>query len=325
MNNETTSGSEMTNQDDTNWLQTPVLLLIFNRPDTTKRVFEAIRKARPKKLFVAADGPRLHKPDDAHKCAEARRIATSVDWDCEVKTFFRQDNVGCGKGPSGGISWFFTHVDEGIILEDDCLPSPLFFRFCTELLERYRTDTRVMEVGGNTFIDEANRDKDYSYYFSSHNNIWGWATWRRAWAFYDFEMRDYKEIVDKGYLKSSFPSPYELNYFKWILDKTYANIQQVSWWDYQWELYRRINSGLAIVPQQNMIVNIGLGADATHTLEEDGTGSDLKFEEMNFPLKHPEFVLQDIRKDELFFRKTFTTPASRIKSRIKDLFPVLKS
>ncbi len=313
------------NKDAARQLDTPVLLLIFNRPDTTKRVFEAIRKERPKRLFIAADGPRPNKPDDAKRCAEAREIATAVDWDCELKTFFRDGNVGCGQGPAGGINWFFEHVDEGIILEDDCLPSPLFFRFCAELLDRYRNDTRVMEIGGNTFLDEAIRDKEYSYYFSSHNNIWGWATWKRAWALYDFEMRNYKTIVENGYLKSCFPSFYEYNYFKWILDRTYANIKNVSWWDYQWELCRRLNSGLAIVPQRNLIINIGLGADATHTLEEDGTGSDLKFEDIQFPLKHPEFVLQDIRKDELFFRKTFTTPASRIKSRIKDLFPVLKS
>ncbi len=313
------------NKDAARQLDTPVLLLIFNRPDTTKRVFEAIRKERPKRLFIAADGPRPNRPDDAKRCAEAREIVMAVDWDCELKTFFRDGNVGCGQGPAGGINWFFEHVDEGIILEDDCLPSPLFFRFCAELLDRYRNDTRVMEIGGNTFLDEAIRDKDYSYYFSSHNNIWGWATWKRAWALYDFEMRNYKNIVEKGYLKSCFPSFYEYNYFKWILDRTYANIKNVSWWDYQWELCRRLNSGLAIVPQRNLIVNIGLGADATHTLEEDGTGSDLKFEDIQFPLKHPEFVLQDIRKDELFFRKTFTTPASRIKSRIKDLFPVLKS
>ncbi|MBA4056200.1 MAG: nucleotide-diphospho-sugar transferase, partial [Marivirga sp.] len=182
MNDEIHIGSKI-NPEEIQGLETPVLLLIFNRPDTTRRVFEAIRKARPKRLFVAADGPRQHKPEDADRCAKARKIATDVDWECEVKTFFRDTNVGCGRGPSGGISWFFEHVDEGIILEDDCLPSPLFFRFCAELLERYRDDKRVMEIGGNTFMDEANRDKEYSYYFSSHNNIWGWATWKRAWAF----------------------------------------------------------------------------------------------------------------------------------------------
>ncbi|MBA4054970.1 MAG: nucleotide-diphospho-sugar transferase, partial [Marivirga sp.] len=127
-----------------------------------------------------------------------------------------------------------------------------------------------------------------------------------------------------GYLKSSFPYLYEFDFFKWKLDNTYANIESVSWWDYQWELLRRVNSGLAIVPQRNLIINIGLGADATHTLSESGVGADLRFEELDFPLKHPEFVLQDGRKDELFFRKAFTTPSSRIKSRIKNLFPVLR-
>lgn len=305
-------------------LDTPVLLLIFNRPQTTKRVFEAIRNARPKKLFVAADGPRSNKPGEDEKCSEARRIATNVDWECDVKTFFRDENVGCGRGPAEGISWFFDNVQEGIILEDDCLPSPLFFRFCEELLDRYRHDNRVMEIGGNTFLNEKHRDKEYSYYFSSHNNIWGWATWRRAWALYDFKIKGYESIVRSGDLKSSFPYLYEFDFFKWKLDYTYANIENVSWWDYQWELVRRVNSGLAIVPQRNLILNIGLGPDATHTLSEDGVGASLVFEELDFPLRHPEFILQDSRKDELFFRWAFTTPLSRLKSRIKDLFPVLK-
>jgi len=306
-------------------LDTPVLLLIFNRPDTTKQVFEAIREFQPSKLFVAADGPRPNKPGEYEKCEEARRIATAVDWDCEVKTFFRDSNVGCGIGPAGGISWFFQCVEEGIILEDDCLPSPLFFRFCSELLERYRDDKRVMQIGGSNFIEESIRDKDYSYYFSNHNNTWGWATWKRAWDLYDFDMSNYDLIKSSGYLANCFTYHHEFTFFKWILDRTYADIQHVSWWDYQWELARRINSGIVIVPQCNLIINIGLRADATHTVNEKGTGSKLKFEELTFPLNHPEFELTDNVKDKIFFNLEITTFALRMKLKVKALLRGVQS
>src|SRR5882762_10017668 len=144
---------------------TPVLFLIFNRPETTRRVMEAIRKIRPKKLYIAADGPRPDREDDVDKCREVREIASVIDWDCDVTKLFRKENLGCGKGPSSAITWFFEHETEGIILEDDCLPSPSFFSFCAELLERYRYDTRIMEIGGNNFEKGISTGKD-SYFFS---------------------------------------------------------------------------------------------------------------------------------------------------------------
>lgn len=301
-------------------LDIPVLLIVFNRPGTTKRVFEAIRKEKPRRLFVAADGPRLDMPGEAEKCAMARKYATAVDWDCELKTFFREENLGCGQGPAGAISWFFQHVEEGIILEDDCLPSHHFFMFCAELLRQYRDDSRVMEIGGTNFLDQSFHD-GYSYYFSNHNMIWGWATWRRAWNLYDFEMKLYKKIRDAGYLKSCFKSHCEFDYFKEIFDKTVANIRSLTWWDYQWEFARRINSGLTIVPRRNLVVNIGIGADATHTLDPHGAGSDLKLEELEFPLIHPEFVLADNKKDDLFFKNTLTTGVTRMKASVKKVIP----
>ncbi|WP_276372003.1 nucleotide-diphospho-sugar transferase [Chryseolinea sp. H1M3-3] len=299
----------------------PVLFMIFNRAETTRKVFDAIRQEKPKRLFVAADGPRANKPGEAEKCEEVRKIATAVDWDCEVKTLFRSENLGCGRAPAGAITWFFEHVEEGIILEDDCLPSHDFFLYCAELLERYRNDNRIMEIGGNNFLDTAHKQLDYSYYFSNHNMIWGWATWRRAWKIYDFEMKLYNKVRDSEYLKSCFRSDYELDYFKWIFDKTVGAIQNVTWWDYQWEFIRRINSGLTIIPQKNLVVNLGLGTDATHTLDPNGAGHNLKLEPLSFPLKHPEFVVPDVKKDDSFFRNTFTTGLSRIKWSLKKVIP----
>ncbi|HKZ36424.1 MAG TPA: hypothetical protein VJ184_02160, partial [Chryseolinea sp.] len=149
----------------------PVLFMIFNRPETTKRVFESIRNERPHRLFVAADGPRPNKPGEAEMCAEARKIATAVDWECEVKTLFREENLGCGRAPARAITWFFENVERGIILEDDCLPSHDFYLFCSILLERYRYDSRIMEIGGNNFLSDSMSDQEPSYYFSNHNMI----------------------------------------------------------------------------------------------------------------------------------------------------------
>src|SRR5688572_947806 len=300
----------------------PVLFMVFNRPDTTQKVFEAIRREKPKRLFIAADGPRPNKPGEVEKCEEVRKLATAVDWECEVKTLFRSENLGCGRAPAGAITWFFEQVEEGIILEDDCLPSHEFFMFCAELLERYRHDARVMEIGGNNLLDTTDRlPADYSYYFSHHNMIWGWATWRRAWKVYDFEMSLYKKVRDTEFLECCFNNDHELNYFKYIFDKTISTVNTVSWWDYQWEFLRRINSGLTIVPQKNLVLNLGLGSNATHTVDSKGPGFDLKFESLTFPLKHPEFVLADVKRDDVFFKKTFTNGISRIKNSLKKVIP----
>ncbi len=168
-------------------MRSPVLFLVFNRPDSTRKVFDAIRSARPPKLYITADGPRPDRPAEAKLCSEVRAIASAVDWPCEVKTLFRESNLGCKAGVSSGITWFFSHEDEGIILEDDVLPVPTFFNFCDEMLERYRDDARVSMISGCNLISNHFSPKQ-SYFFSRYNLIWGWATWRRAWQHYDVAM-----------------------------------------------------------------------------------------------------------------------------------------
>ena len=154
-------------------MHSPVLFLVFNRPETTRQVFEAIRTAKPPRLYIAADGPRLEREGERASCEEVRKIALEVDWECDVNTLFRVENLGCKRGPSEGISWFFEHEDEGIILEDDCLPDQSFFSFCEELLERYRNDTRIMAISGNNF-QHGRKRTEYSYYFSRYFHGWGW-------------------------------------------------------------------------------------------------------------------------------------------------------
>ena len=303
---------------------TPVLFLIFNRPETTRKVMEAIRQIRPAKLYIAADGPRENRIEDIDKCRESREIASIIDWDCDVTKLFRNENWGCGKGPASAISWFFEHETEGIILEDDCLPSPSFFFFCAELLERYRYDTRIMEIGGNNFERENTKGKDDSYFFSNMIYIWGWATWRRAWKLYDYEMKHYNEITNKGYLEGHYDFNYEREHFNYIFEKMHTGDHRTSRktvWDYQWQFVCKINSGLIVVPQKNLVRNLGFGADATNTKDPLAMGHDLKLCEMDFPLNHPEFTMVARRRDHRYFNEICSSRVTRIKSNVKRFIP----
>lgn len=285
---------------------TPVLLIIFNRADTTKLVFEAIRKARPPRLYVAADGPRPHVAADQQKCAEARKIVERVDWPCEVKTLFHDKNLNCGKAPSTAMSWFFENEEQGIILEDDCLPSQSFFRYCQELLGKYKDDSRVMHIGGNNFLGGWRNDPDYSYYFSRSGHIWGWATWRRAWQTFDFDILLYTKLKQKGFFDHFFLNRLEKVYRLRKFDKTVANRGKVDWWDYQWDFARFSNSGLAIVPGKNLVKNLGFGEGATHTVNGSGEFNKLEAQELNFPLQHPPFIIRDIESDKKYFKRFIT-------------------
>lgn len=298
----------------------PVLFLIFNRPATTQVVFDEIRKAKPKKLFIGADGPRTHREGDAEKCRACREIVSKVDWDCEVKTLFREENLGCGHAISGAISWFFDHVEEGIILEDDTKPSEDFFRFCAEMLEYYRDDDRVMEIGGSSLPNRHTDDSEYSYFFSDWDYIWGWATWRRAWKHFDYSMKLYPKVTEQRYLLSNYTSIYERYYMEFMLNRSYYESNDVTWWSVQWGFARKINSGLVVVPTKNMVVNLGFGNDATNTTNAS-QWSFLKFEEMKFPLKHPEFVIHDRLTDKEIFRRFSTNWYTRLKCHIKDITP----
>ena len=305
-------------------LTTPVLFMIFNRPETTRKVMEGIRRVRPTKLYIVADGPRRNVKEDIEKCKAAREIASVVDWDCAVTKLFRDENLGCGNGPSSAMTWFFEREEEGIILEDDCLPSPSFFFFCADLLERYRHDTRIMEIGGTNFESEKVRGKEYSYFFSNMIYIWGWATWRRAWKLYDYEMGHYEEITKKRYLEGHFDFAYEVEHFNYIFEKMHSGDERTSRktvWDYQWQFICKINSGLVIVPEKNLVTNLGFGSDATNTKNPLGAGHDLKMEEIEFPLRHPEFIMVDKKRDHRYFNEICSSRSYRIKSTIKQYVP----
>jgi hypothetical protein len=276
-------------------MKTPVALIIFNRPDCTERVFEAIAKAKPEKFLVAADGPRPGKPGDVEKCAATRAVIDAVDWDCEVLTNYSEINLGCKMRPVTGINWVFEQVEEAIILEDDCLPHPSFFPFCEELLERYRDDERVMMIGGINFLSEW-KTPYQSYHFSYFGGTWGWASWRRAWQLYDPDIKVWPRVIDARLLEQLFPNPHHYGYWIDIFQQVYHGaLEDV--WDYQWLLACWINSGYRIFPEVNLISNIGFREDATHTFGESPMAN-MSTKEISIPLKHPPFVVRSVDADE---------------------------
>jgi len=268
--------------------RSPVLFMVFNRPQTTERVFEAVRKARPSRLYVAADGPRVSREGEARRCELVRAIATAVDWPCEVRTLFRDANLGCKAAVSSAITWFFEHEPEGIILEDDCLPHPSFFAYCDALLERYRHEQQVFCVSGVNFIAK-HWQPDTSYYFSRYAHIWGWASWRRAWQHYDVSMASWRASRDDGLLRATFPdSGPERRYWRQIFDRVSSG--EIDTWDYQWAYACWRQRGLTCLPRANLITNIGFGADATHTVSAESKMANLPVSNLALPFTHPERV-----------------------------------
>jgi hypothetical protein len=270
---------------------TPILFLIFNRPDTTQKVFAEIRKQQPKYLFVAADGAREDKEGEKEKCEQARRIVIdNIDWDCEVKTLFREQNLGCGRAVSSAITWFFEHVEQGIILEDDCLPTQSFFSFCSEMLDRYKLDQRISTIAGANILDGWEKD-GASYLFSFHAGIWGWATWKRVWDEYDLYIKKWANPAVVDLFSHKIPNLSERNIYQKGFDRILAG--DVFTWDFQLVFLRIITSRFGIIPKNNMITNIGFRQDATNTLDADSPLAELPSREMNFPLHHPAIIMVD--------------------------------
>jgi hypothetical protein len=275
---------------------TPVLFLIFNRPDTTQKIFEVIREIQPKHLFIAADGPRKNKPDDIQKCKETRMIFNQIDWECELKTLFRDENLGCGRAVSSALTWFFNNVEEGIILEDDCLPDLSFFSYCEELLERYRENDEVMLIAGSNCHSEI-VPPDVSYYFASVLSIWGWAAWRSTWQKYVYDANKISQKQFKLALNSSFRSNKIKRYWLWIFDL--MRMHQTDTWDYQLFFSILINKGLSIVPCKNMISNLGFNENATHTFDTNNQRSNLPTFDIG-TLIHPSEIKQCIETNEYY-------------------------
>lgn len=297
-------------------LKTPVLFLIFNRLDTTKQVFEAIKKAKPSKLYVAADGARENKEGEKEKVEAVRNyVMQNIDWDCEVKTLFREKNLGCKYAVSSAITWFFENEEQGIILEDDCLPSQSFFWYCEELLNRYKDDMRVWHISGHKPI-YLGRDK-FSYNFSRFTQIWGWATWANRWKYYDVEIKKFNK--DLLYKYEFFREDYENASREKILENVVNG--NINTWDYQWNFTVRINNGMAIRPAVNLVANIGFGEGATHTVNKNLEVELNKAQEIEFPLAHPDFMMIYKENDKIFGEKNLDQRFfTRLKNKLKRMF-----
>jgi hypothetical protein len=257
----------------------PILLIVFNRPEKTKIIFEKLREIEPKRLYVAFDGPRDGNKADFVDCATVKKIVSGVDWECEVVKLEREKNLGCKFAVSSAIDWFFVNEEQGIILEDDCLPSTSFFQFCNELLREYKYDPRIMAITG--FCEDDNKRFDHAdYFYSNLGSVWGWATWRRAWSFYDIEMTGLEAYIERGLLARLYG---EEGHARGEILKSVKR-GKIDTWDYQWSFAINKNGGLCIVPCLNLVRNIGFGVGATHTTKSESRIK--KINEIHFPLKH---------------------------------------
>ena len=269
----------------------PLLLIIFNRPDLVGKLMERLREIRPQKLFIAADGPRPDRPGEALACQETRAETLSIDWPCEVHRLESDENQGCKLGASRAITWFFEHVEEGIILEDDCIPDPSFFRFCGELLERYRHEPRVAIISGNNF----QKDRcNHSYYFSVYPHIWGWASWRRVWNQYDLEMSGWSGNPDS--LKRAIPNARARRNFAKKLNLVKSGVKNS--WAYPLSHLCLSRNLFSINPDHNLVDNIGFDERATHTTETNAESKLPAATPMSFPLSHPNGIEIDRRADQ---------------------------
>lgn len=274
-------------------MNTPLVLFIFKRPQTTQKVFDVIRQARPKQLLVLADAPRKDRPDEAEKCAAARAIIDQVDWDCEIIRNYAETNRGVGNQFATGLAWVFEQVERAIILEDDCVVDPTFFPFADELLDRYQNDPRIFTISAQNV--QPRRNCRESYYFSRYPHIWGWATWRRAWQHYDYHMKRWEQLRQTPFLKELLVDSNTVHYWTEHFENAYN--RTIQGWDYQWTFASWLQGGLSIIPNVNMVQHIGFGEDSTHFQNNDPRLINPPPEPIAFPLVHPPYVLRNVQAD----------------------------
>ena len=277
-------------------LETPVVFLIFNRPSVTTKSFASVRAARPKNLYVVADGPRLEHPGDGAACEKARAVVEAVDWPCVVETNYSSVNLGCRGRVASGLSWAFERTSEAIILEDDCVPHPNFFHYAESLLRRYRDDERIMSISGFNPLGRT-PGVGSSYHFTRQSFVWGWATWRRAWSHYDLDMKRWPEFRDGDGMKVVHPSRRAARYWSRMMELTYQC--KIDTWDYQWYFACWLQNGLWVIPTANLVRNIGFSPDATHTTRPSPLAA-VEAVDVSLPLVHPTHFLPNDGYTEAF-------------------------
>jgi hypothetical protein len=281
---------------------TPILLIAWHRPHTTQQVINAIRAVKPTRMFVACDGPNPSRPEEAAKVRATREvIEREIDWPCTIERRYSEVNQGCKVGVSSAINWFFDQVEDGIILEDDCVPHPDFLHFCSTLLDVYRDDQRVWVISGTNFQNGQKRG-DGSYYFSRYNHIWGWATWRRAWQHYERDMSFWPEWKLSEDWAKKLPNPAERRSWLKVFDRVYAGM--IDTWDYQWTASVWYRGGLTATPNCNLVSNIGFGQDGAHTKKGGGELENMAVEPLG-EIVHVDNVVQDDIADAYSFQHVF--------------------
>lgn len=279
-------------------ISTPVVIIVFNRPDKARRILERIAEAQPPELFVIADGPRKYSSDDQKLCKETRDLFEEVDWDCVVHRNYSSANLGLRDRFSTGLSWVFSKTERAIILEDDCLPHKDFFLYCDALLEKYDDNNKVMDITGtNVFEFWNNNEQDY--FFSHHGMIWGWATWQDMWEKYDPQMNSWQKESVREQVREQIDDDTVFRYVKRIFDKVYT--QEIDTWDYQWGFAKILQSGLSVVPSKNLISNIGFGSGTHHNnSDEIDPRANIPTHGLSFPLNHPEEIATDVAYDNKY-------------------------
>ena len=301
--------------------ETPVALIIFNRPEQTKRVFEILQNVKPKVLLIIGDGPRDNVARDQNLVAQCREMVSAVSWDCEVHTNFSDINLGCRTRVSSGLRWVFSLVDEAIILEDDCLPSSSFFPFMSEMLNRYRDNFKIGSVSGFNALADKEDESTASYGFSGFPSVWGWGTWKRVWDQYDVNLESWPKYRNSKLLSKNISSKKAISYWRRALAGVYKN--RIDTWDYQLTYLHWLQGWLSVVPYTNLISNIGFGKDATHTLDTGHALANVSNEQLSFPLIHPTEVTRDRPHDLGIEKLLFERRA--VKNIIGTIFDVLPS
>lgn len=281
-------------------LTTPVALFVYNRPDTTAQVFEQVAAVEPPVLFVVADGPRADRPADPENCEQVRELVTDVGWDCDLRTIFRDENMGLPESVYTGLDWVFEQVPEAIVLEDDTVPNRDFFRFCETMLERYRDDERVLSVNGTNRLGTWKADSQ-DHHFVTYQGVWGWATWRRAWRLYDPEMRAWADPEVRERVRDVVADDERFAYHRPRFQSCYDG--EAPAWSKRWEFTHYVNSGLAAVPARNLVSNVGFDARALHTTDPDDPLAELPRHALEFPLEERTAIAPDREYERRCFER----------------------
>jgi len=307
-------------------METALLLIVWRRPEETKKLIDSIRPFSPQKIYVASDGPKIDDIDNQKKVFEVRKlIDKEINWGCTLKKFYAKSNKGCKLGVTDAITWFFANEEEGIILEDDCIPRNEFFPYCIDLLERYRYEEKIWCICGNSYQRGLSTSKE-SYFFSRYSQFWGWATWKRSWDKYDNNMKAWADQKNKKFLKREFKSYSTWLYWKSIWDDIYYRSYPDTW-DYQWIFCCMLNSGMVCLPNKDLVENIGFGPLATHTTDVKFKRKFINDESTIFPLIHPKYISISSKADQFIERTIQKGPTLKfyIKYFLKRILILIKT